>query len=198
MRKLFSKTTAGWILIAFGGFLAIGALGNAAERGWDAGDAALWWVLVALPIGAGIALIGFTYLAGLQRQQAAFDDAVIHAALAHGGALTAADLAAATDLTLDQADEALRQLARDSHVSPSLTDDGVMLYRLATAGSPSATRKRPTKPKQARAGTGAILSGVQIARRRRVASILTWGLLAVLVAASIVLTVTGPGLWPAG
>ena len=135
---MFSKRGIPWILFILGGFLGMGGISNAVESGWDGGDVAVWWVMIFVPIGAGIILLRRQALAELRRQQAEAERAVMVIARASGGMLMAADLAHYAGLTLDEAQASMRHLARRGFVTPALTDDGEMVYELPISTIPDA------------------------------------------------------------
>ena len=135
---MFSKRGIPWILFILGGVLGMGGISNAVESGWDGGDVAVWWVMIVVPIGAGIILLRRQALAELRRQQAEAERAVMVIARASGGMLMSADLAHYAGLTLDEAQASMRHLARRGFVTPALTDDGEMVYEFPISAIPEA------------------------------------------------------------
>lgn len=179
----------GGLAIAWGLFLALGAIVNAERRGWTRADTVFWWVIVALPLAMGIGLIGWAYLRGLRHRQETVEHAILDAAAARGGEITATQLARSTDLTLDQAEGSLRYLARRDHLTPHLTDDGIFVYRLGFT-----ERSRAPRPPRGPEAGGLGLDQLHLARR--IGRLAIAGLLAALVLLSIGLTLLGPTLWP--
>lgn len=200
MTKRISRATFGWILILFGGFLAIGAVGNAEERGWEASDIPLWWFAVTLPLVAGLLLVSSGFLRTLQRRLNDLEDEVLDAVHRHGGAITAAELARSTSLTLDGAEDALRHLSQRGHLMPQLSDNGLMVYSLGIAAPRDQPAQRAggrdRRGNEAPGGTLGLNIG-QLARMQQIVQVVTWVLLGAVLTISILVTVAGPTIWPA-
>jgi hypothetical protein len=193
------KATFGWILIVLGGFLAIGAVGNAERRGWESSDVPLWWLGVFLPVAGGALLVASRLLTSLGHRQKAIEDQILRAAAANGGTLTAAELAQMSPLTLDDAEATLRLLSRRAYFTPDLSDDGVMVYRLGTSRALSESEaKRPSSAKEKRDDSPQTIGlGLdQLSRLRTAVSAVAWTVVILLLAVSVIVTVAGPRLWP--
>jgi hypothetical protein len=191
------KPAFGWIMIALAGFLAIGVFVNAEERGWETSDTAMWWLLVFLPIAAGVYLITSHIQRNLSRRQNELEDEILRIIFKNKGAVSAAHLAHYTRLTLDDAEDTLRHLARRGHLSPDLSDSGVMLYTVGLATDEPGPRTEADLKGKGKTGDEDVGTGIrQLANLRRAVTVITWVLFAVLFTTSVFLTLFATRIWP--
>lgn len=193
MKALFSRYTLGWMLFAIGAFFFIGALADL-DDGWTPSDTGVWWVFVFLPLAGGVALLATGLRASLHRRRDRLEQAIFDLARANQGALTAADLAGATALTLDQAQSSLSRLAARGHLLSHLRDDGMLVYEAAAVSQ----RPHPGVPSETAGGAVKLTQSLdEMDRQRRAATAIAVSFILSLLSLSLLFTFAGPFLWPA-
>jgi hypothetical protein len=195
--RWFSHPAVGVVLIVLGAFLAIGVFANAEERGWRSSDTPMWWLLVFLPITVGILMISSRFLRNLGRRRNELEDAVFNVVYRQNGVINAASLAQGTDLSLDAAEDTLRLLARRGHLTPDLSESGVMIYRMDPAIAALAPPQGRFGPHAAKGEDSHFGMGIrQLEDVRRAVTLATGALVGGLVAGSMYLTLFAPQIWP--
>ncbi len=162
----------GWITLVFGTLLAAGAF--AACSSIVGATAAAPWVL-SVPLALVTWIVSYFLLkggkklekSGEETQKATRSQAVFALANMRGGMITPAHLAQAIQVTPQEADEILTELAKKhpDHVNIEVDDDGVIFYRFnaahwhAIASNPAnwerPQRTRVDAPTNARVAPGA-------------------------------------------
>jgi hypothetical protein len=136
----------GWLVLAFGGSVALAVAGLLLAVGWPMGALA-----IGLPIGLVTLLVGIALVRGgnslaasaSQSEQATRTQALL-AMAAHRGAVTARDAAQALNVGVAEADAMLTDLAKrdPDRVAVDVDDQGIVWYRVAAAPGEPIPRTR--------------------------------------------------------
>lgn len=130
----------GWLSLAFGNAIALGLLGTC---GAIVGFNTAAPYIIGLPIALVATILGVVLLrggrdlkqAGENTEKATRGQAIYALANMRGGVLTAVDVAQAINVTPDEADRILTQIAKEQldHVTVDVDDNGVLFYRFDAA-----------------------------------------------------------------
>lgn len=130
----------GWLSLAFGNVLALSLLGTC---GAIVGFEAAAPYILSIPVALVATILGIVLLRsgrglkeqGENTQKATRGQAIYALANSRGGQLTPNDVAHAINVTPEEADKILTQIAKEQaeHVNIDVTDDGVIVYRFAAA-----------------------------------------------------------------
>ncbi len=127
--------SCGILLAIFGAMVTGGAALTFGEEGKPLGDAVMTLLFGVVPLVLGIVWASRSAAA---RRKAAWEETerkVLTLAMARGGILSALEVAAKTDLSLDEAKRYLDRLADQGHVDLTPSDQG-LVYRFPGAGTP--------------------------------------------------------------
>jgi hypothetical protein len=155
----------GWVILLGGLVAGFGAL---AMCGALVGFAQAAPYVFGIPIMAVSAIVGYFLLksgknlnyAGEQTEKAARTNALFALANTRGGVLTPMDVARAHNVSLEQADATLTELAKQSpdYVAVDIDDHGNVLYRFHQGGGDGDWRPRvAVTPSNVRVGEPALL-----------------------------------------
>lgn len=136
----------GWLVLVFGGSIALAVTLLLLAVGWPMGALAIGLPIALVTLFVGIALVrsGRSLSAsGSQTEQATLTQALL-ALAAHRGAVTARDAAQALHVGVAEADAMLTELAKrdPGRVAVDVDDQGVVWYRVAAAPGEPIPRMR--------------------------------------------------------
>ena len=121
--------------MVFGALVALGVLIEAGKNGIRAEDILGLLIAGVLPIAGGISMIRSQMrakqsarLAELKSLQTQREKEILQLARQKGGRLAVAEVAAGTSLSLDEAEQAMNEMAARGYVNTEMTDSGVIMY----------------------------------------------------------------------
>jgi hypothetical protein len=136
----------GWLVLAFGGSVALAVAGLLVAVGWPAGALAIGLPIAIMTLIVGILLVrgGNTLAASASHTEQATRTQALLAMAAHRGAVTARDAAQALHIGIAEADAMLTDLAKrdPDRVAVDVDDQGVVWYRVAAAPGEAIPRMR--------------------------------------------------------
>ncbi|MEM1181598.1 MAG: hypothetical protein AAGM22_24860 [Acidobacteriota bacterium] len=116
----------------FGLLMVLGAGLNLNDEDERAANAAIGVALGVLPIAFSVWLVRFTHRTSKRRQREELERHVLYLATQSDGRLTPAQVAQATNLTLDESKAFLDQLGVYGYCQMSLADDGRISYTFSS------------------------------------------------------------------
>jgi hypothetical protein len=131
------KLVIGGVFIFFGAFMLLGFAVNLSEKSFaiDIGDIVAFILLSAAPIVAGSIIVRSHFTGKRKRLEAEQkmlheqrEREIIRLAQQKRGRLTIPEIAVATSMTTEEADEMMREMTAKGYVDMQVTDSGVIVY----------------------------------------------------------------------